>query len=74
MNPQQAQEATQLLVLQAVGSTTEAIESLASTTQASLASTTEAIYTIGYSLQLFLGLFTFLAFLYIGYKFMTRYI
>jgi hypothetical protein len=79
MNPNEpAKEVTLQLLLQAQSSTTEAVKALASSTsQAQLggvASTTEAIYALGYSLQLFLGLFVFLIFLYMGAKFMARYL
>lgn len=79
MNPNEpAKEVTLQLLLQAQSSTTRAVEALASSTRTSqsvgVASTTEAVYALGYSLQLFLGLFLFLTFLWIGFKFMSRYI
>lgn len=79
MNPNEpAKEVTLQLLLQAQSSTTRAVEALASSTAKAqgigVASTTEAVYALGYSLQIFLGLFVFLIFLYMGAKFMARYL
>jgi hypothetical protein len=39
-----------------------------------MASTTEAIYTVGYTINLFLGIFLFIACVYLGFIFVKRFI
>jgi len=43
-------------------------------TMCDMASTTEAIYTVGYSLQLYMGVLLFLIFLYFGFYFVRKFL